>query len=195
MHTSNGFPQAPFYNGSWRFTGGVVDTMLTLNIIEHELRAYGHVVRTYMDNLSFFGFRLFIENGSIVDSDVLYLCSTRADVTKAVKQGLAVIYINSSDIMPDDRAVLSVLQGESILVVFNALLAAASRYDKWEREMDAIQIRGGELQELLDTVTPFLHKVYGVQNVTRLSPAFYNTFGEIDTAIACINRVAKLLKR
>lgn len=42
---------------------------------------------------------------------------------------------------------------------------------------------------------PLLHEAYGVQNATRLSPAFYNTIGEIDAAVACIERVAKLLKR
>lgn len=42
---------------------------------------------------------------------------------------------------------------------------------------------------------PLLHEAYGVQNVTRLSPAFYNTVGEIETAIACTERVIKLLKR
>ena len=130
--------------------------MLTLNIIEHELRAFGRIVRMHKENPSFFGFRLFIEDESQAVPDVLYLCSTRGDVTKAVKQGCAVAYVNSSDLAPDDRAFLSVLEGESVLTVFNALLDVANRFDKWEREMDAIQIRGGDLQELLDTTTPFL---------------------------------------
>ena len=41
---------------------------------------------------------------------------------------------------------------------------------------------------------PLLHEALGVQNVTRLSPAFYNTPEEIDTAVACIERVVKLLR-
>ncbi|MBR0403899.1 MAG: SufS family cysteine desulfurase [Eggerthellaceae bacterium] len=42
---------------------------------------------------------------------------------------------------------------------------------------------------------PLLHEANGVQNVTRLSPAFYNTVGEIDMAVTCIERIVKLLKR
>ena len=42
---------------------------------------------------------------------------------------------------------------------------------------------------------PLLHEAYGVQNVTRLSPAFYNTVGEIDLAVAALERVVKLLRR
>ena len=40
---------------------------------------------------------------------------------------------------------------------------------------------------------PLLHEVYQVQNVTRLTPAFYNTFEEIDLCIAAVKRVAPLL--
>ena len=145
---------------------GVVETMLTLNIIAHELHSCGHVVRTQMDNPSYFGFRLFIKDDSLVAPDVLYLCGTRADVSEAVQQGCPVIYVNSSDSTPDNRAVLSVLQGESVLVVFNALLDAASRFDKWEREMDSVRLRGGELQELLDISTPFLRN-----NVVIVDPS------------------------
>lgn len=156
VHSSNGFPETPPYNGGWHFIVGVVETMLTLNIIEHELSSCGHVVRTQVDNLSFFGFRLFIRDESHTDPDVLYLCGTRAEVSEAVEQGRCVIYVNATDSTPDSRAALSVLQGESVLVVFNALLDAASRFDKWERKMDSVRIKGGELQELLDISTPFL---------------------------------------
>ena len=41
---------------------------------------------------------------------------------------------------------------------------------------------------------PLLHETLGVNNVTRLSPAFYNTFDEIDTCIEKLQRVIPLLR-
>ena len=41
---------------------------------------------------------------------------------------------------------------------------------------------------------PLLHETYGIQNVTRLSPAFYNTREEIDACIAALERVIPLLQ-
>ena len=42
---------------------------------------------------------------------------------------------------------------------------------------------------------PLLFEAYDVQAVTRLSPAFYNTFGEIDVAVEAVERVVALLHR
>ena len=41
---------------------------------------------------------------------------------------------------------------------------------------------------------PLLHETYGIQNVTRLSPALYNTREEIDACIAALKRVIPLLQ-
>ena len=41
---------------------------------------------------------------------------------------------------------------------------------------------------------PLLHEALGVRNVTRLSPAFYNTFEEIDACVAALERVVPLLQ-
>lgn len=41
---------------------------------------------------------------------------------------------------------------------------------------------------------PLLHEVYDVQNVTRLSPAFYNTTDEIDSCIALLERTIAMLR-
>ncbi|WP_303202164.1 aminotransferase class V-fold PLP-dependent enzyme [Raoultibacter timonensis] len=41
---------------------------------------------------------------------------------------------------------------------------------------------------------PLLHEVYGVQNVTRLSPAFYNTHVEIDSCVELLGRTVALLR-
>lgn len=41
---------------------------------------------------------------------------------------------------------------------------------------------------------PLLHETYGIQNVTRLSPAFYNTREEIDACTAALERVIPLLQ-
>ena len=126
--------------------------MLTLNIIEHELCSVGRVVRTCGANPSFSAFRLFIEPTSLAGPDTLYLCGTRDDVGKAVSQNCQALYVSIEDDSPDERAVLSVLEGESILVVFNALLDAMYRFADWERSMDDVRFRGGGLQELLDNV-------------------------------------------
>ena len=61
---------------------------------------------------------------------------------------------------------LSVLEGESILVVFNALLDAIYRFADWERLMDDVRFRGGGLQELLDISSTFLQN-----NVVIVDPA------------------------
>ncbi len=41
---------------------------------------------------------------------------------------------------------------------------------------------------------PLLHEVYGIQHVTRLSPAFYNTIAEIDSCITMLERTISLLR-
>ena len=140
--------------------------MLTLNIIEHELCSVGRVVRTCGANPSFSAFRLFIEPTSLAGPDTLYLCGTRDDVGKAVSQNCQALYVSIEDDSPDERAVLSVLEGESILVVFNALLDAMYRFADWERSMDDVRFRGGGLQELLDKSSPFLQN-----NVVIVDPA------------------------
>ena len=139
---------------------------LTLNIIERELRPFGHVVCTRDDNPTFSDFRLFIESAPFAGSGVLYLCSTRSDVDKVTAAGRDAIYVSAADSQPDERAVLSVLQGESVLLVFNAMLDMAFRFADWERSMDDVRFRGGSLQELIDLSSPFLEN-----NVVILDPA------------------------
>lgn len=140
--------------------------MLTLNIIEHELRPFGRVIRTRKDNPSFSDFRLFIESAPPIGVDALYLCATREDVGKALEQGRDVVYVNSSDPFPDERAVASVLQGESVLVVFNALLDTVFRFADWERKMDEVRFEGGGLQDLLDVSSAMLRN-----NVVIVDPS------------------------
>lgn len=41
---------------------------------------------------------------------------------------------------------------------------------------------------------PLLHEAYGIQNITRLSPAFYNTRAEIDACVTALERVIPLLQ-
>ena len=41
---------------------------------------------------------------------------------------------------------------------------------------------------------PLLHEVYKVQNVTRLSPAFYNTTTEVDSCIDLLARTVAMLR-
>lgn len=135
---------------------------LTLNIIEHELQPYGHVVRSCDDNVRVSGFRLF-EGGYAGARDqggeeavMLYLCGTREDAERACRTGLAVAYVNPSGTETVDGAALSVLGGSTLLVVLNALLDVAAAFDRWERRMDEVRLSGGSLQDLLDVSSPFL---------------------------------------
>lgn len=41
---------------------------------------------------------------------------------------------------------------------------------------------------------PLLYEACDVGNITRMSPAFYNTFDEIDTAVSALKRVIRLLR-
>lgn len=139
---------------------------LTLNIIEHELQAFGRIERTADGAETFSGFRLFIDSVPLGNQDVLYLCSTRADVGAVAASGHKALYVSTIDGIPDPRAVMSVLQGESALIVFNTLLDVASRYGEWERAMDNARYTGSDLQELIDISAPFLQN-----NVVILDPA------------------------
>ena len=42
---------------------------------------------------------------------------------------------------------------------------------------------------------PLLYEAYEIGNITRMSPAFYNTFDEIDAAVSALKRVIKLLRK
>lgn len=57
--------------------------------------------------------------------------------------------------------------------------------------MDA---RGIALRSGNQCAQPLLHEVYGIQGVTRLSPAFYNTFPEIDSCIDVLRDTIALLR-
>ena len=41
---------------------------------------------------------------------------------------------------------------------------------------------------------PLLYEAYGIGNITRMSPAFYNTYDEIDVAVSALKRVIDLLR-
>lgn len=140
---------------------------LTLNIIEHELQTFGRIVRADDGRSQFSGFRLYVgdEASESVSSDntaaeqeasILYLCGSRADVTLACKAGLAAAYVNPDDSRPAEGALLSVLEGGSLLAVLNALLDLDAKFERWTRAMDAIRFEGGSLQDLLDVSSPFL---------------------------------------
>ena len=139
---------------------------LTLNIIEHELEAYGCVVRTRKDNASFADFRLFVASTGATNPDVLYLCGSHCDVEKVVARGCCALYVNETDLLPDNNAVLSLLEGESIQVVFNAMLDLAFKFGTWEHSMDEVCFRDGSLQSLMDLSSPLLQN-----NVVILDPA------------------------
>ena len=139
---------------------------LTLNIIEHELRSCGDIVRHETGNLKFDDFRLYLGPDSLGSRDMLYL-TTERDATAAVMEaGYHALYVNPDDREPDDRAVMSVLSERAPSNTFNALLETFFRYGSWERDMDTISSTGGTLQDLVDVSTPFL-----LNNVVILDPA------------------------
>ena len=145
---------------------GEAQGVLTLNIIEHELRPYGRIVRACTDNPLFTDFRLYVESSHPINDDVLYLCGTREEVDKAAALNRKVIYVNAIDSTPHEDALISVLQGESLLIVFNALLDVVFRIANWERAMDDVRFGGGGLQELLDVSSAMLRN-----NVVIVDPS------------------------
>ncbi|MBE6473193.1 MAG: PucR family transcriptional regulator [Coriobacteriaceae bacterium] len=139
---------------------------LTLNIIEHELRSLGMIVRTEENNLEFEDFRIYLGPDSLKNQDMLYLTSDRASTAQVRESGYYALYVNPKDEKPDENAVISVLEGSDALVTFNALLEVFFQYGSWERDMDTLFSTGGDLQDLLDISTSFLKN-----NVVILDPA------------------------
>lgn len=55
--------------------------------------------------------------------------------------------------------------------------------------------RGIALRSGNQCAQPLLHGVYGIKNITRISPAFYNTEEEIDTCLETLEMVCALLRK
>lgn len=137
----------------------------TLNIAEYELRAFGRVERGYVDNPEFEAVRLFIE-GKNLASRYLYVCERARDVQAVRDAGCHAVYVGDAGDASDAQAALSVLGDAGQLVVLDALLEIADRYDAWEKHMDSIFHEQGSLQELLDASESFLQN-----HVVVLDPA------------------------
>lgn len=138
----------------------------TLNIVEHELEPYGSVVRTVGDNPTFDKVRHYLNAATSDGSATLYVCSSEADVLAACQIGCYAVFVNPDAQAPAEGAALSVLDGETASIVFDALLDIARRYDEWEHAMDMMCFSGGSLQDLVDASEPFLRN-----NVVVLDPA------------------------
>ena len=140
---------------------------LTLNIIEHELKPFGSVVRALEDNPSFQSARLFLE-GRAFSPGILYVCQTPDEVREVRAAGCHAVF--ASDGSADDEATggaaITVIGKASAFVVFDALLESFSRFAKWTTRMDRICQTGGTLQELINESEPFL-----INNVVVLDPA------------------------
>lgn len=152
---------------------------LTLNIVEHELQAYGTVCRpmaslnppaagkrSHSDNPSFDDLRLYLGPESLHNEKVLYLCDNVSDAQEMSDNGFSSIYVNPDSAEPCNHSLLSVIGGEDRLVVFNALLDTFNRFEKWEKDMDRLFFTGGSLQDVLDISSGFLHN-----NVVVVDPA------------------------
>ena len=142
---------------------------ITLNIIEHEMKSCGQVIRPLEGNPRFSDVRFFIP-GNDVRSQTLYVCD-RLEVSEAVcDQGACCVFVGPS--VPDSSSdslrgiVLSICSQLSPMAVFDRLLDVFDRYNAWLQDMDRICHTGGSLQDLLDASEPFLRN-----NVVVLDPA------------------------
>jgi len=157
---------------------------LTLNIIAHELKPFGRVVRTLPDNPVFHSARLFLE-GRAFAPGILYVCQTPEQVRAVNEASCHAVFANcgvndvvaagdgaSSEAAPEAapevaaKAALTVVGGASALVVFDALLETFSRFSEWTAAMDRVCQTGGTIQRLIDVSEPFLRN-----NVVVLDPA------------------------
>ena len=156
---------------------------LTLNIIAHELKPFGRVVRVVQENPSFYSARLFLE-GRAFARGILYVCQTPDEVRAVHAAGCHAVFaagaVRDSDesaresaceiAEPGDPgcegAALVVIGGVSALEVFDALLETFSRFSQWTAAMDRICQTGGSIQQLIDASEPFL-----INNVVVLDPA------------------------
>lgn len=144
----------------------VVHLSFTLNILERELEPFGRIVRTFDGNPVIGGVRHFLKADTAEGPVMLYVCDSPEDVLAVHQAGCFAVYVNPNAEEPVEGAVLSVLEGESAPVVFDALLDIAQRYGEWERAMDLLRLSGGTLQDLVDVSEPFLKN-----NVVVLDPA------------------------
>ena len=144
----------------------VVNVSFTLNIVERELEPFGRVVRTFDGNPMLREVRQLLKPDAANAQATLYVCDNEADVLAAQQAGCHAVFVSPDAHEPIEGAVLSVLEGETASVVFDALLDIAHRYGEWERKMDFLRLAGGSLQDLVDVSEPFLKN-----NVVVLDPA------------------------
>jgi len=140
---------------------------LTLNIIAHELKPFGRVVRFLDETPSFQSTRLVLE-GRAFASGILYVCQTLEEVRKVRAAGCHAVFASAEpcDESESGGAALMVVGDASALVVFDALLESFSRFAQWTAAMDRICQTGGTIQQLIDASEPFLQN-----NVVVLDPA------------------------
>ena len=138
----------------------------TLNIVEHELAPFGHIVRTLDDNPVLGEVRHYMNAATEDGPATLYVCDNEIEALAAKQAGCYAVYVNPDACQPAEGAVLSVLDGEDASVVFDALLDIARSYGDWERSMDFLRLTGGTLQDIVDVSEPFLRN-----NVVVLDPA------------------------
>ena len=142
---------------------------ITLNIIEHEMKSCGRVIRPLEGNPSFSDVRFFIP-GNDVRNQTLYVCDQMEAVAAICEQGAFSVFVGSAAPDPSssssDGIALSICGSLSPMAVFDKLLDVFDRHNAWQRDMDRICHTGGSLQDLLDASEPFLRN-----NVVVLDPA------------------------
>ncbi|MBQ9003068.1 MAG: helix-turn-helix domain-containing protein [Eggerthellaceae bacterium] len=138
----------------------------TLNMVERELEPFGRVVRSLSGNPVFGEVRHYLNAATSDGPATLYVCDDEVDVLAASQAGCFAVYVNPDAAEPAEGAMLSVLEGESASLVFDALLDIARRFGEWEHDMDMVRLTGGSLQSLVDISEPYLQN-----NVVVLDPA------------------------
>ena len=136
---------------------------VTLNIIEHELRDCGRVVRGCAE-ASYTAVRLYLGVASLTSEDVLYVCDEAA--APARHAGFSFMFVGSEDDDPAPDAVISLLGTLDRCEVLNAVADVMYRYAQWERTLDELCFANAGIQALLDASTPFLRN-----NVVVVDPA------------------------
>ena len=133
---------------------------LTLNIIEHELKAFGHVERPMQENPMFDEVRIHLDGSAPPKwkASVLYVCDSEEACAETSSHGCHALFVGDEGAAERAAKAASVcLVGRiSKLEALNSLLDVFSKYASWESEMSRACYDGLGLQRLIDVSSPFL---------------------------------------
>ncbi|HIS40298.1 MAG TPA: helix-turn-helix domain-containing protein [Candidatus Aphodovivens excrementavium] len=131
---------------------------ITMNIIAHELKAHGTVVRTQTSDQAFADVRLYLGVESINPdrSDLLYLTDDASQVPQGSRGGINLIYIGTPERPSVSGASCSFVGDMDLFEALTFLQDVFLAYSEWEEAMDASCLANEGIQRLLDLSEPFL---------------------------------------